>query len=263
VKLSLVESIESSSIEEQIKNKSYEKLVIAIFYTTWCIPSKNIINIFNEISEEFSNNFHISIIDIDKHYKIIKKLSIRSVPDIKIYDKGEVVEEFMGLRDKEEIIEMVSKYINSKSNEMINSIKALMSVDVESAYELANRYKDRLINNNNFKFLYAKILLKKDKKDEALDLLLSFQKSDKNYTSAQRLLTLNYNLEQHLEIEEVEWMYSSVLEYVGNGEINRAVMLLINILQKREHKNSKKLLKHITTQYPLPPSLSFTLKEIL
>lgn len=264
--MSLVVNVNNEILEELIIDKSYKKIVIAIFYAKWCEPSQKIIDNFINLLDEFENSITIVKVDIDKEYKCIKKFAIRGVPDIKIFSEGEVLEEFMGHRDIDELIDTISKYTNSKTKDIIKNIKKLMNDDIKSAYELANEYKESLINNSDFKLLYTKILLKIDKKDEAIDLLVSFKKTNKHYNISRNLLSLTYNVEDNIINDELDWMYSSVLEFIANDEVNRAIMLLLNIIQKdKNYKNSlaQDLLKHIIKTNPIPPSLASSIKEIL
>ena len=50
-------------------------------------------------------------IDVEKSKKVVKMLEIDTLPTMCIYKDGKLLEKVVGMKDKEEIIEIMNKYV--------------------------------------------------------------------------------------------------------------------------------------------------------
>lgn len=96
--------IEVENDEQLQKALDTDKTVLVDFFATWCGPCKVLSPVIKEISEELGEDFVVVKADIEKVTETSQKYSIRSVPTIKWFKQGEVVESQVGLSTKKDLI---------------------------------------------------------------------------------------------------------------------------------------------------------------
>lgn len=96
--------IEVENDEQLQKALDTDKTVLVDFFATWCGPCKVLSPVIEEISEELGDDFVVVKADIEKVTETSQKYSIRSVPTIKWFKQGEVVESQVGLSIKKDLI---------------------------------------------------------------------------------------------------------------------------------------------------------------
>jgi thioredoxin 1 len=101
--------IKSFELQEKIKNG--EEMIVD-FHTQWCFLCKLIKPIFEIISNKNTTEVGMYTMDVDSNREIAIELGIRSVPTIKLFNTGEVVETKAGVLSEEQIKDLVTELIN-------------------------------------------------------------------------------------------------------------------------------------------------------
>ena len=98
----------------QITGNEFEKEVLKSeipvlvdFFATWCGPCKMMAPIVEEIAKEMEEKAKVVKIDVDNESDLAMKYNIMSIPTFIVFQNGEVVETAVGMRDKEELINML------------------------------------------------------------------------------------------------------------------------------------------------------------
>ncbi len=78
------------------------------FYADWCGPCRMMAPILEELSQEVKEA-KIGKLDIDKAQKIAAQFKITSVPTLIVFQEGKEVSRVIGLKDKEEIQELIQR----------------------------------------------------------------------------------------------------------------------------------------------------------
>lgn len=85
-------------------------IVIVDVWATWCGPCRTLSPIIDDIGAHFGESILVGKLDADSNTDIVKSLGIRSIPTVLIYKDGEIVERFIGVKTKDEIIKMVENH---------------------------------------------------------------------------------------------------------------------------------------------------------
>lgn len=96
--------ITSQNFEKEVLQS--DKPVIVDFYATWCGPCKMLAPIMEEIEQE-NTNIKVCKIDIDEDSNLAAQYNIMSVPTLIAIKNGQIVNTLVGLRDKQEILDML------------------------------------------------------------------------------------------------------------------------------------------------------------
>lgn len=97
-------NITSKNFEQEVLQS--DKPVIIDFYATWCGPCKMLAPIMEEIASE-NDNIKVVKIDVDQEPEISMKYGVTSIPTIVAIKNGETVNTIVGLRAKQDILDMV------------------------------------------------------------------------------------------------------------------------------------------------------------
>lgn len=88
------------------KAVSAEEVVVVDFYADWCGPCKMLKPILEEVSND---NVIVYSVNVDDNKDLSSKYQISSIPTVLLFKAGKQVDQFVGLKDKDEIIELVNK----------------------------------------------------------------------------------------------------------------------------------------------------------
>ena len=83
-----------------------EKVVLLDFWATWCGPCQMIAPTLNEVAEECPD-ITVGKIDVDEEQELAMSFGITSIPTLIVIKNGKAVEKAVGMRAKNQIIEMI------------------------------------------------------------------------------------------------------------------------------------------------------------
>src|SRR5262245_21783341 len=85
--------------EEVIKS---DKPVLVDFWAEWCGPCKALTPVIDELARDYSGKAKIGKVNTDENRQISVRFSVSAIPTVMLFQNGQVVEKFVGLRSKKE-----------------------------------------------------------------------------------------------------------------------------------------------------------------
>ena len=74
--------------------------VLVDFWAEWCAPCRALGPVIESLAEDYDGRATIAKLDIDANKEIASQFGIRSIPTVMLFDKGELVDTFIGVRPK-------------------------------------------------------------------------------------------------------------------------------------------------------------------
>ena len=96
-------NITSENFENEVLN--YEGLVIVDFFGTWCMPCKMLAPIVEKVASE--HNIKLAKVDIDNNEVLVRQFNIVSVPTLKFFRNGELINTSVGLISEKRLLELI------------------------------------------------------------------------------------------------------------------------------------------------------------
>ena len=93
----------------------FEGVVLVDFWAGWCGPCKMLGPVIEEVSKELEGKEGAKVgkLNVDENADIAQKYSIMSIPALKFFNGGKVVDELVGLQSKEALIEKINEITNN------------------------------------------------------------------------------------------------------------------------------------------------------
>ena len=106
-----ITNINDSSFEQDVIEKSKETPVLVDFWAEWCAPCRMLGPTLETVAKGFDGKVHIAKLNVDENPASSQKYGIMSIPAVKLFVNGKVVDEFVGALPQENIEQFVNKHI--------------------------------------------------------------------------------------------------------------------------------------------------------
>ena len=225
---------EVQNFQEEVIEKSFDKPVLVDFWAEWCAPCRMIGPVLEKLAEENKDNWELVKLDTDKNQDIAMRYGVRGIPNVKLFRKGEVINEFTGALPEPAIKEWLKKSVPSKFSDQIEHAKILLKKgNVSDAKVLLEEIHKGDMNNSDVKVLLAKILLF-DNLKEALRLIQNVNGNTENIELGEAISKLAELLnrdDQSIPSADVKEIYLSAINDIRKQNFDSALEKFIEIIR--------------------------------
>jgi len=109
----------AENFRQLVIDGSSERPVLVDFWAAWCGPCQTLLPIVAKLAEEYQGKFHLVKVNSDEQQALATQFGVRSLPTLKLFNDGKIVEEVMGVQPETVLREMLEQYIERESDQTI------------------------------------------------------------------------------------------------------------------------------------------------
>jgi thioredoxin 1 len=87
-----------------------EDIVLVDFWAPWCGPCQMLLPTIEALSEEIEAGAKIVKVNVDEQAELAAEHGVMSIPALKVFKGGQMVDEANGVQSKEDIIAMIDRH---------------------------------------------------------------------------------------------------------------------------------------------------------
>jgi thioredoxin 1 len=85
--------------------------VLVDFWAEWCGPCKRLAPTVDELARDYDGKVVVGKLNVDENPNTAFKFSIRGIPTLLLFKGGQVVEQVVGLADKDSLKKVIDKHV--------------------------------------------------------------------------------------------------------------------------------------------------------
>jgi len=163
-----------STFFAEVLDKSRTMPVVVDFWADWCGPCRMLMPVLARLADEYQGRFFLAKVNADREQELAARYGVRSLPTVKVFRNGAVVDEFLGAQPEPVIRALLDRHIPRPADTLLDAALAAARAGrldealagIEQAAGLDPDY-DRV------KFARARVLLGLGRLDEGEQVLNS------------------------------------------------------------------------------------------
>ena len=101
--------LDESNFEQEVINS--EIPVLVDFWAEWCGPCKMLGPVISSIAEKYDGKIKVGKVNVDEAMELAEEYFINSIPAVKFFKGGEVVDESVGFVPQPRLEAMIEKLL--------------------------------------------------------------------------------------------------------------------------------------------------------
>ncbi len=172
-----------------VLENSYKAPVLVDFWAVWCGPCKMLMPLLARLADEYQGKFLLAKVNTDEQRKLAMQFNIRSIPTVKLFKNGEVVDEMLGAQPESVIRTLIERHMVRESDSLRTRAEAAYRAgDVTQALALLEQAARLDPDNHRVRIDLARMLLDQNALEQAERILNDLPREARDEPDASALL---------------------------------------------------------------------------
>lgn len=183
-----IHNVSMQNFQNLVLEKSINKPVLVDFWADWCQPCQTIMPMLAKLAQEYDGKFELAKVNADEEQELAAHFGIKSLPTMKLFYQGQIVDERMGAVPESDIRAMIDKHIVSESDQLVQAaMMAYQQGHTAQALEVLNNALAKDPDNAKLKVTIAQMVYSEGDSESAVALLDSLDSEGNNLDAAIKL----------------------------------------------------------------------------
>ncbi len=183
-----IHNVSMQNFQNLVLENSINKPVLVDFWADWCQPCQTIMPMLAKLAEEYAGKFELAKVNADQEQELAAHFGIKSLPTMKLFYQGQIVDERMGAVPESDVRAMIDKHIVSESDQLVQAaMMAYQQGHTAQALEVLNNALAEDPDNAELKVTIAQIVYREGDSESAVALLDSLDSEGSNLDAAIKL----------------------------------------------------------------------------
>jgi putative thioredoxin len=180
-----IADVTQQTFESLVLAKSREIPVLADFWAAWCGPCKQLMPVLAKLVDEYDGKFFLAKINSDTEQALAQRYAVKSLPTVKLFRNGQVVDEFMGAQPEKTIRALLDRHIPRESDALVvNAMLAASGGRLDEALAILQNVMHTDPANDHAILERARLLAHLGRSDESEQTLKALSAEMKDSTDA-------------------------------------------------------------------------------
>jgi putative thioredoxin len=212
-------NVTRATFDNDVISASHQVPVLVDYWAEWCGPCQMQMPVLGKLVEEHAGGFLLAKVNTDEERELAREHGIRSLPTMRLYKEGEVVEEILGAQTESTLRVMIERHLSRPSDDARQAARAAhQSGRPEEALALLQEALASDPENHRIRFDCAEMHLLLGQLDEAESMLADLPHDLREEADALRLSALLGFARQAEQAPNVEELEQVLLEQPANSE---------------------------------------------
>ena len=238
--------VTADNFNEAVLSNSHKGPVMVNYWAENAGPCLRLWPVLEKLANDYNGQFLLVNIDTNKDKLLASDYGVNSVPTVKLFINGEVVEQIHGYDSPDSFKKMLDKYLARESDkDLAAAVAQYQNGDKAAAFDQLNKLIFIDPENARIQLTFAKLLMREEAYEQAFALLEKTPLRNENeeavvlMTNALFLATMQSapaieQLQQSLEDEpgDMEKMFQLCSHQMMQGRFAEAMELLLQMIKQ-------------------------------